>query len=172
VCADLVRLGRTLARIQLGGLPRQLLVSKPVRDEIGEAAPNRQVTRETAIEAITIFRVDPTSERGRAAGGVILEFVESSPEVVVNITKRAVPFLSNDAIPLAVKSTLTAAFVAGNVDAQLLRGDKRDDPYAGVLQVIDTYRQMQRNNADLKIAEVEEFIEMEKRGELKAYVSS
>jgi hypothetical protein len=67
---------------------------------------------------------------------------------------------------------LTAAFLVGNVDAQLLRGAKKDDPYAGVLQVIDTYRQMQRNNVKLKIAEVEKFIEMEKHGKLKAYVSN
>jgi len=103
---------------------------------------------------------------------VIFEFVETSPEVLVNITKKAVPFLSNDAIPLAARSILTAAFFVGNVDAQLLRGDKKDNPYAGVLQVIDTYRQMQRNNAKLKIAEVERFIELEKRGELKDYVTS
>jgi hypothetical protein len=55
---------------------------------IAEAAPKRHVTRDMALEAITVFRVDPTSERGRAAGGVIFEFVENSPEVLVNITKR------------------------------------------------------------------------------------
>jgi hypothetical protein len=57
-----------------------------------EAAPKRQVTREMALEAVTVFRVEPTFERGRAAGGVIFEFVETSPEVLVKITKKAVPF--------------------------------------------------------------------------------
>jgi hypothetical protein len=63
-----------------------------------------------------------------------------------------------------VRSTLTAAFLVGNVDAQLLRGDKKDDPYAGLLRMIDTYRQMQRKNVKLKIPEVEKFIDMEKHG--------
>jgi hypothetical protein len=125
-----------------------------------------------ALEAITIFRTEPTSERGRSAGGLIFDFAETSPDVLVNVRNKAVPFLSNAGIPLAERSTLTAAFLAGNVDAQLLRGEKKDNQYTGVLQVIDTYREMQRKNPNLRITEVGKFIEMEKRGELKAYVSS
>jgi hypothetical protein len=60
----------------------------------------------------------------------------------------------------------------GNVDSQLLRHQKKDDSYAGLLQVIDSYRQMQRKNPMLRITEVEKFLEMQNRGELKAYVSS
>jgi hypothetical protein len=124
-----------------------------------------------ALQAITTFRAEPTSELGRAAGGLIFDFVETSPAVLVNVTNKALSFLSNRAISLADRSTLTAAFLVGNVDAQLLRGEKKDNPYAGLLQVIDTYRQMQRKNPRLKIAEVDQFIELEKRGALKAYVS-
>lgn len=98
---------------------------------MAEAAPKRHVTPQMALEAITVFRIDPTSERGRAAGGVIIEYVKTSPEVLVNITKKALPFLSNEAIPLPVRSMLTAAFLVGNVDAQLLRGAKKMIPMLG-----------------------------------------
>jgi hypothetical protein len=62
--------------------------------------------------------------------------------------------------------------VVGNADSQLLRHQKKDDSYAGLLQMIDSYRQMQRKNPKLRIAELEKFIEMEKHGQLKAYASS
>src|SRR5882724_1828627 len=70
------------------------------------------------------------------------------------------------------RTTLTAAFFVGNVDAQLLRGEKKGNPYAGELQVIETYRQMQKQNPKLRIAEVERFVELQRRGELKRYVNS
>ena len=87
------------------------------------------------------------------------------------INSKTTPFLSNKSLSLDDRSTLLAAFVAGNIDPQLLRHQKKDDSYSGVLQVIETYRQMQRKNPKLRIADVEKFIEMEKRGELKRYVS-
>ncbi|SRR6266481_291794 len=136
------------------------------------AAPERTITKEMALQAITLFRTDPTSEKGRAAGELIFDFVEKSPSGVVNVTKKAVPFLTNHKIPLPERSTLTAAFFVGNVDAQLLRGEKKGNPYAGELQVIETYRQMQKQNPKLRIAEVERFVELQRRGELKRYVNS
>ncbi|HZE58648.1 MAG TPA: hypothetical protein VE031_12395 [Chthoniobacterales bacterium] len=49
---------------------------------------------------------------------------------------------------------------------------KKDEPYAGDLQMIQTYRQLQRKNPKLKIPAIEKMAEMEQRGELKRYLSS
>jgi hypothetical protein len=69
--------------------------------------------------------------------------------------------------------TLLAAFIVGNVESQLLRGLKnRDDAYAGDVQMIQTYRQLQAKNPRLKIPALEKMAEMERRGELKRYLSS
>ena len=67
---------------------------------------------------------------------------------------------------------LLDAFIIGNVDGQLLRNDKKDDPYAGVTEMIQVYREMQKTLSDFKIQAIDNFIDLEKRGELKKYVTS
>jgi hypothetical protein len=62
--------------------------------------------------------------------------------------------------------------VVGNVRSQLLRGKKTNDSYAGGLQVIETYRQLQKRNPKLRINEIEKFIQLEKQGKLAAYLAS
>ena len=136
------------------------------------AAPKPVITRQTVLDAIMTFRVDPLSENAREAGAVVLQFVDQSHDVLVKISSKTLPFLSNRSVPEKYRATLLAAFVVGNVDSQLLRHQKKDDSYAGLLQLIESYRQMQRKNPKLRIIEVEKFIEMQNRGELKAYVST
>jgi hypothetical protein len=134
--------------------------------------PKQTTTHEMVLDAIMTFRVDPLSEDARQAGAVVMRFVEQSHDVVVKISPKTLPFLSNKSLPEKYRATLLAAFVVGNVDSQLLRHQKRDDSYAGLLQLIESYRQIQWKNPKLRISEVEKFIEMQNRGELKAYVSS
>lgn len=134
--------------------------------------PAQTISKQTVLDAIMTFRVDPLSEDGRRAGGIVVLFTDQSHDVVVNLRQKTLPFLSNKSLPEKYRATLLAAFVVGNVDSQLLRHQKKDDPYAGMLQMIDSYRQMQNKNRKLRIMEVEKFIEMQNRGELKAYVSS
>jgi hypothetical protein len=136
------------------------------------AAPKQTITHEMALYAIMTFRVDPLSEDARQAAAVVMQFVDQSHDVLVRISPKTLPFLSNKSLRETYRATLLAAFVVGNVDSQLLRHQKKDDSYAGLLQVIDSYRQMQRKNPKLRITEVEKFLEMQNRGELKAYVSS
>ena len=136
------------------------------------AAPKQTITHETVLYAIMTFRVDPLSEDARQAGAVVMRFVEQSHDVVVKISSKTLPFLSNKSLPEKYRATLLAAFVVGNVDSQLLRHQKKDDWYAGLLQLIESYHQMRWKNPKLRISEVEKFIEMQNRGELKAYGSS
>ena len=136
------------------------------------AAPKQTITHETVLYAIMTFRVNPLSEDARQAGAVVMRFVEQSHDVVVKISSKTLPFLSNKSLPEKYRATLLAAFVVGNVDSQLLRHQKKDDSYAGLLQLIESYHQMRWKNPKLRISEVEKFIEMQNRGELKAYVSS
>ena len=136
------------------------------------AAPKQTITHEMALYAIMTFRVDPLSEDARQGAAVVMQFVDQSHDVLVRISPKTLPFLSNKSLRETYRATLLAAFVVGNVDSQLLRHQKKDDSYAGLLQVIDSYRQMQRKNPKLRITEVEKFLEMQNRGELKAYVSS
>jgi hypothetical protein len=130
------------------------------------------ISKEDVRNAIRIFRQAPASPRGRAAGKFVQRFAEKNDSVVVYITDKVVPFLSNVKIPHEDLALLLSAFVVGNVDTQLLRNEKKDQPYDGVVEMIETYRRMRTRDPAVRIAEVEKFIEMEKRGELKKYLGA
>jgi hypothetical protein len=136
------------------------------------AAPKQRITKQAVFEAIMTFRADPLSEDGRNVGAIVILFVDQNHDVLVSLKQKTLPFLTNKSVPEEYRGALLAAFVVGNADSQLLRHQKKDDSYAGVLQMIESYHQMQRKNPKLRIGEVERLIEMEKRGELKKYVSS
>jgi hypothetical protein len=130
------------------------------------------INKETVRNAIVAFRQDPLSERGRAAGEVVRRFAEKSTDVILTITPKLAPYLADVKIAQEDRSLLLAAHMVGNVDSQLLRNEKKDDPYAGVQEVIETYRRMQKRAPALSLPEIENFIELEKRGALKEYVTS
>jgi hypothetical protein len=137
------------------------------------AAPAEPViTKEVALKAIGLFREDPLSEDGRAAAAILVMFVDRNHDVVVALSKKAFPVFGAPGVSQKETSLLLAGFVAGNLDSQLLRGVKKDDAYAGDLQLIETYRQLQTKNRKLKIPAIEKMAEMAQRGELKRYLSS
>jgi len=125
-----------------------------------------------ALKAIGLFRDDPLSEDGRGAAVIIVTFVDKSHDVVVGLSKKVFPVFDAPGVSKKETNALLAAFIAGNLDSQLLHGVKKDDPYAGDLQMIQTYRQLQQKNPKLKIPAIEKMAEMEQRGELKRYLSS
>lgn len=150
----------------IGGLVI-LLASSSVATE-----PVVPISKETARTAITLFRQNPLSPRGRAAGEAVRMFAEKDESVIIQVTAKVVPFLSNVKIPHEDRALLLDAFVVGNIDSQFLRNEKKDDPYSGVVEMIAVYRQMQKEIPGMGLAEMENLIELEKRGELKQYVAS
>jgi hypothetical protein len=136
------------------------------------AASDRVITKEIALKAIVIFRDDPLSKEGRAAAALIVTFIDKNHDVVVELNKKAFPVFDAPGVSQDERALLLAAFAAGNADSQLLRGVRKDDSYAGDLQLIQTYRQLQRNNVKLKIPSIEKMAQMEQRGELKRYLNS
>jgi hypothetical protein len=136
------------------------------------ADPAVPITKETARNAIVAARQEPLSPRGRAAGEVVRSYAEKNEDVIVQVNPKVAPFLTNMTIPLADRTLLLDAFVIGNVDSQFLHNEKKDDPYAGALEVIETYRKMQKRDTALSLPEIENFIALEKRNELKKYITS
>jgi hypothetical protein len=130
------------------------------------------ISKDTALKAIGAFRSDPASPAAMPAARLVKEFAETSGDVRVIITKKAVPLISHHELPLSETGPLTAAFLVGNVRSQLLHHRIGDDAYAGGLQVIETYRQLQKKNSRLRISEIEKFVELERAGKLKAYLSA
>jgi hypothetical protein len=136
------------------------------------AEPEAPISKETARSAITTFREDPLSPRGRAAGELVRSFADKDTSVLVQISSKAAPFVNNPKMLTADRTLFMNAFVVGNVDSQLAHNEKKDDPYGGALEVIHVYREMQKRDPTLHLAGIEQLIELEKRGELKSYLFS
>jgi hypothetical protein len=138
-----------------------------------EAREDVPITRDLVVKAIAFFRQDPTSEMGRAARSVVVRFSHDSPEILIVFKPKNYPISEISPASEEEKQVLLAAFIAGNTDSQLRPGHaKKEDSYAGDLQLIRTYRQLQQKNRKLKIPAIEKMAELESRGELKHYVSS
>jgi hypothetical protein len=138
-----------------------------------DAADKPVITKDLVRKAIAVFRQDPTSDLARAARSIIVNFSRASPDILIVFTPKNFPISELTSASEDQRSTLLAAFIAGNMDSQLSRGSKaRDDSYAGDLQLIRTYRQLQQKNRKLKLPAIEKMAEKESRGELKRYLSS
>ena len=134
------------------------------------ADPAPTITKDIALKAIAAFRRDPASELGRGSAAIIVQFAEKSPDVDIKVTERVTPWIMAKP-PSKHGPTLLAAFIAGNTRSQLESGVGKDDPLAGVTQVIETYRQLQRTDPQLKLPEVEKLIDLQTRGKLRAYLN-
>jgi hypothetical protein len=136
------------------------------------ASDKSVVTKDLVLRAITAFREDPTSNLGHAARSVIVSFSHDSPDVIIKFTPKNYPISEIKPASEEERLTLLTAFIVGNLDSQLLRGLKKDDAYAGDLQLIQTYRQLQKRNPGLRIQSIDKLAELESQGHLKAYLSS
>jgi hypothetical protein len=140
---------------------------------LSDAADKPVITEDLVRKSIAVFRKDPTSDLARAAAALVVKFSRDSPDILIVFSPKNYPISELTAASEEEQSTLLAAFIVGNVDSQLSRGSKaKDDPYAGDLQLIRTYRQLQQRNRKLKLPAIEKMSEMERRGELKHYLSS
>lgn len=127
---------------------------------------------QTIRHAIMMFRQQPLSPEGRAAGEMVRRFAEESDTVIINLNSKVVPFANNVKLPPEDRALLVDAFVIGSIDSQLLRNERKDDPYGGVTEVIRIYKRVQQTNPGLTLPEIENFIQLEQKGELKKYVES
>jgi hypothetical protein len=120
--------------------------------------------------AVRSFHADPERARGNTAR-IIFQYAEQSRDVQLVMNSKVMSFIKNQKKNFDERSTLLLAFIVGDMEAQWARRETKDNSYAGVLQVIATYQQLKKSNPNLRIPEIENFIEMQRRGELKAYVS-
>jgi hypothetical protein len=152
-----------------------LLANKQHAAAFWDASPSvkekTQITAEKALEAIREFQANPIAAMERGVAKTIINFAEASPAVLISFSKKVVPWLGTEKTEER-GSVLLAAFVAGNTESQLRRGKKEDDPVAGVLQVIATYRQLQQADPAFRMDEVEALIVLEQEGRLKEHLTA
>lgn len=138
----------------------------------GGAAPTGAVSKDTVLKAIEVFQKDPSSTEGLTAASTIMSFAQKSDSVHVALSKAVVPWLKKQDAPDAdTRSMLLAAYVAGDVRAQLQSGKAEDDIYAGWQQVLATYDQLRQINPTVKLPEIDELKNKEKAGTLHSYAA-
>ena len=122
---------------------------------------------ETILQLIGILEKDPISERGVAARAVILEFAEKSDTVLIEVSERAMPWVTDQRVPEQARLVLTGAYVAGNVKSQLERKVNANDSMAGWKEVFRAYDKLRQHAGGLRVPGVEVLLEEDKSGKLK-----
>lgn len=142
-----------------------LLVAAPLIAQQKTKPP----TRAEVLKAIEVFVQTPTTPAGQSAAETISRFADESDDVTVVLGPAYVPWVEVDK-PHKHAETLLAAYAAGNIKSQLDRKTDVNDSYAGLVQVLKTYKQLQAADKTLKIVEVEFFVDLDAKKQLKKYV--
>ena len=136
------------------------------------AGPEKAVTKDEALKAITVFQTDPVSKEGFAATAVFMSYAMHSDKIHISLSHSVVPWLKDkDASDEDTRKLLLGAYVAGNLESQLKSGKAVDDVYSGWEQVLTTYAQLLRINSAAKIAEVDELKRKDANGVLRDYAN-
>ncbi len=149
-----------------------ILILVVLISQVGAQAKLSQpsIDKETVRKAILIFRQTPSNQQGSMVRPIILRFARESPAVEIVVSPKAMPWIESSKVGDEAKEALLTAYVAGDVQSQLAKRRTKDDPVAATEQVIATYRQLQKAEPGLRIAEVEKLIELQKQGKLAKHL--
>ena len=126
------------------------------------------VSKGEARAAIAVLEKSVLGADATEAAATITRFADESEEVLIVVGPETMPWVQEAAGPDAkIRELLTAAYVAGNVKAQLAKRRPDDDPYSGWIFVIKAYREIRGKKSRIAIPEVEELMAKEKDGTLK-----
>jgi hypothetical protein len=132
------------------------------------AAQVEPVSKSEARQAIAVLEKSVLSAEASAAAATITRFADESEEVLIVVGPETMPWVQDPAGPDAnIRELLTAAYVAGDVKAQLAKKRPDDDPYSGWLFVIKAYKEIHSKRPRVTIPEVEELMAKDKDGTLK-----
>jgi hypothetical protein len=106
---------------------------------------------------------DPLSDSAAENVKLIILFVIDSPKVAVFYGAEEMKWIGDDKVR---SNVLLAAYSAGNAQAQLLSGVKRNDRYSGLLSLFHVYRALRAQDKDFRIPEVEDLLELHKKDQL------
>lgn len=134
-------------------------------------AASAEISRREVMDAIGLLERDVTSEGAPDAAAVVMQFGEESDSVLVTIGPETMPWLEGANVDPSTSETeralLTAAYVAGNIKAQLQRHVALDDPYAGWQFALRAYRQLCGKNKNFNLPSLDRLARLEKEGKLK-----
>jgi len=98
----------------------------------------------------------------------VVRFARESPLVQVRVSPVSCPYVKED--DDVCGPVLLAAYLAGNMKAQLETGLPGDQSYEGVLFSLHMYQVLRRERPGYRSPGLDQLAELESRGELRAYL--
>ena len=125
-------------------------------------------TVEEVRAAIAAIETDPLNAEKAGHVKTVMTFAEESPDVLIMLDREILPTWGDQKDPRA--PLLNAAFVAGNVKAQLDAKKNKDDSYAGLQTLFKVYHSIQADDKDYKSEAIDKLEALDKEGKLQAKV--
>jgi hypothetical protein len=133
------------------------------------ATPSKQ----DVLVAISVLEKNIAGPEAAEAAKTVVVFAQESDDVMVDIGPEQLPWVGEHwglekAQEQANQSLLLAAFVAGNVRAQLKAEKAEDDTYSGWVFAIDAYKRL-RARDPFRSPAIENLRKMEEAGTLQQH---
>lgn len=147
--------------------------SAPASASAVESTPATQPlpSKEEVLRAIDTLENRFLNQEALAAAQTVYLFAQQSKEVSVMLSPEIAPWVSAEAKPRSagdenVRRMLLAAYLAGNIKAQLAAGKPADNPVAGWKLALKAYQSIKQKNKQFTIPEMETLKAKQAKGEL------
>ena len=124
-----------------------------------------EVSADEFFAALKIFRNDPGGIKAKSALSTMTTFAEQSPDVLVVIDKKYFPYDSGT-ISSDAQIRFLGAYIAGNVEYQLLYEVKGNRPVEGAKLMLETYVKLRKKNAVVRIEGFEKWKDLVRKNRL------
>ncbi len=145
-----------------------------VGTSVSAAAQAAEPNSDSLVTLIDRFLRNPIAHSGLRSA--LVDSAEARSDVSITISAAIAPWLCHvqrgDDVDRAFKSLLLAAFVAGNMRAQLVSGVKEDQPQAGVTATLRVYEVIRSEAGTISDSTLDQWLVLEEAGALKAHIDS
>jgi len=143
-----------------------LLIIVLVKPALAGEDWTKKITPEIALKAIQLYRHDPTTEDAMSALSIAANFADQSDQVSVLLQDEYFPFKLGS-IASELESRFVGAFIAGNIEHQLLNQINQNSPLEGVSLVLHTYKKLHEKGISPKMEDFEKWLLWQEKGDLE-----
>ena len=93
------------------------------------------ISKSQVLNLISEYKQAPISETGFSAVRKILNFAETSKDVLVEVSPENTPWLTHQNVSDSIKGLLLGAYVVGNIEPQLIMSKKKSNHCSGAIEV-------------------------------------
>lgn len=134
-----------------------------------QAAPTPDPAEEQIKAVMKQFLGDPGAADARDLGRQILDYAEKTDAHEIEVSPAYLPWMGDKDAPQG-SELLMVAFIAGDMLEQMKKGTSKSEPYSGILTMLEAYEKLRLKNPDFRVDSLKQFVDLERAGQLKAYV--